>query len=92
MPSHKGIQNNHDLVTPGGFRITNLAEESAVKIYSVNGDLIRSYSTDQVPGAQVCWDGRDESGKLAPSGVYLFVAFVEATGASAVGKVAVVRR
>jgi ligand-binding sensor domain-containing protein len=78
--------------TPGGFRITNLAEESAVKIYSVNGDLIRSYSTDQVPGAQVCWDGRDESGKLVPSGVYLFVAFVESTGASAVGKVAVVRR
>jgi hypothetical protein len=78
--------------TPGGFRITNLAEESAVKIYSVNGDLIRSYSTDQVPGAQVCWDGRDESGKMVPSGVYLFVAFVESTGASAVGKVAVVRR
>jgi len=78
--------------TSGGFRITNLAEESAVKIYSVNGELIRSYSIDQVPGAQVCWDGRDDSGQLVPSGVYLFVAFVESTGASAVGKVAVVRR
>jgi len=78
--------------TPGGFRITNLAEESEVKIYSINGELIRSYEMDQVPGAQVCWDGRDDSGKLVPSGIYLFVAFVESSGASAVGKVAVVRR
>jgi len=76
----------------GGFRVTNLAEGSAVKIYSISGELMRNYSTDQVPGAQVCWDGRDDSGKLVPSGVYLFVAFIEASGASAVGKVAVVRR
>ncbi len=86
---HEG---NANCGTSGGFRITNLAEESAVKIYSVNGELIRSYSIDDVPGAQVCWDGRDSSGKLVPSGVYLFVAFVESSGASAVGKVAVVRR
>jgi ligand-binding sensor domain-containing protein len=75
-----------------GFHITNLAEESAVRIYNVAGELIRKYDADQVPGAQVCWDGRDDSGKLVPSGVYLFVAFIESSGASAVGKVAVVRR
>ena len=86
---HEG---NANCGSQSGFRITNLAEESAVKIYSVNGELIRSYSTDEVPGAQVCWDGRDTAGKLVPSGVYLFVAFVESSGASAVGKVAVVRR
>jgi ligand-binding sensor domain-containing protein len=78
--------------TPGGFRITNLAEESAVKIYTINGELVRNFATEQVPGAQVCWDGRDDSGDMVPSGVYLFVAFVKSTGASAVGKVAVVRR
>lgn len=75
-----------------GFHITNLAEESAVRIYNVAGELIRDYPTEQVPGAQVCWDGRDDSGQLVPSGVYLFVAFVESSGASKVGKVAVVRR
>lgn len=75
-----------------GFHINNLAEESAVKIYTINGELIRSYTTEEVPGAQVCWDGRDGSGQLVPSGIYLFVAFVESSGASAVGKVAVVRR
>ncbi|MDZ7290434.1 MAG: hypothetical protein ONB44_14410 [candidate division KSB1 bacterium] len=73
------------------FSITNLAEDSAVKIYNIAGELIRSYSVEQVPGAEACWDGRDESGKLVPSGIYLFVAYIEATGASAVGKVAVIR-
>jgi ligand-binding sensor domain-containing protein len=78
--------------TQTGFRITNLSEDVAVKVYSINGELIRSFSLEQVPGAQVCWDGRDGSGKLVPSGVYLFVAFNESSGASMVGKVAVVRR
>jgi ligand-binding sensor domain-containing protein len=76
----------------GGFRITNLAEDSAVKIYNIAGELVRSYPAEMVPGAQVCWDGRNESGNLVPSGVYIFVAFVESSGASGVGKVAVVRR
>jgi hypothetical protein len=75
-----------------GFHITNLAEKSGVRIYNVAGELIRDYPAEEVPGAQVCWNGRDKSGRLVPSGVYLFVAFVESSGASAVGKVAVVRR
>jgi flagellar hook assembly protein FlgD len=76
----------------GGFHISNLAEGSAVKIYNIAGELIRSYPVENVPGAQVCWDGRDESDKLVPSGIYIYVAFIEATGARKVGKVAVVRR
>jgi ligand-binding sensor domain-containing protein len=75
-----------------GFHITNLAKDSGVRIFNVAGEVVRDYPAEQVPGAQVCWDGRDESGRLVPSGVYLFVAFVESGGASAVGKVAVVRR
>jgi ligand-binding sensor domain-containing protein len=75
-----------------GFQIINLAEDSAVKIYNIAGELVRSFSVEQVPGARVCWDGRDESEQLVPSGIYVYVAFIEATGASAVGKVAVVRR
>jgi ligand-binding sensor domain-containing protein len=76
----------------GGFRITNLAERSAVKIFNIAGELIRSFSVEEVPGAQICWNGRDASENLVPSGIYFFVAFVEDTGASAVGKVAVIRR
>ena len=74
------------------FVITNLAENSAIRIYAIDGTLIKSYPRDQVPGAQVIWDGRDDQGALVPSGVYLFMAFIEETGASAVGKVAVIRQ
>jgi len=59
---------------------------------AIHRELIFSYTNDEMPGAQACWDGRDSAGKLVPSGVYPFVAFVESAGASAVGKVAVVRR
>ncbi len=74
------------------FVINNLAANSTVKIYSIDGRLMRSYAREEVPGAQVVWDGRDDNGEFVPSGVYLFVAFIEETGTSAVGKVAVVRR
>jgi len=74
------------------FVITNLAENSAVKIYTASGKLVKTFPRDAVPGAQVVWDGRDEEDKLVSSGVYIFMAFIEETGQSAVGKVAVVRR
>jgi ligand-binding sensor domain-containing protein len=75
-----------------GFRIANLAEDTAVKIYNVAGELVRIFSSEQIPGAQVCWDGRDESGELVPSGVYIYLAFIADSGIRAAGKVAVVRR
>lgn len=88
-----GYPNPFRLGEQGGrFIITNLAENVAVKIFSIDGTLIKSFGREQVPGAQIAWDGRDEKGELVPSGVYLFMAFVEETGASAVGKVAVVRQ
>ncbi|MBC6947609.1 flagellar hook capping protein, partial [candidate division KSB1 bacterium] len=56
------------------------------------GELVRSFAREQVPGAQVIWDGRDNDGKLVPSGVYFFMAYIEETGVSKAGKVAVIRR
>lgn len=76
----------------GRFVITNLAERAAVKIFTIEGALIKTFTLEQVPGAQVSWDGRDDKGELVPSGVYLYMAFIEETGASAVGKVAVIRQ
>ena len=76
----------------GSFIITNLAENSAVKIYSAEGKLMRSYPREEILGAQITWDGFDQKGTAVPSGVYLLVAFIEETGASAVGKVVVIRR
>lgn len=74
------------------FVINNLSANSTVKIYGVDGRLHRTFRREEVPGAQVVWNGKDDNGAYVPSGVYLFIAFIEETGASAVGKVAVVRR
>ncbi|MGH7598628.1 MAG: two-component regulator propeller domain-containing protein, partial [bacterium] len=73
-----------------GFCIDQLGDKNAVKIFNIAGELVRSYSPDNITGGQVCWDGRDKSKNLVPSGVYIFVAYND-NGASAVGKVAVVR-
>lgn len=88
-----GYPNPFRLGEAGGrFVISNLAENSAVKIFSASGELIRTFTREQIPGAQVIWDGRDSSNQLVPSGVYFFMAYIEETGNSAVGKVAVIRR
>ncbi len=89
----KGHPNPFRISEQGGkFVITNLAERAAVKIYAIDGTLVKSYGREQVPGAQISWDGRDDKGELVPSGVYLFMAVIAETGASKVGKVAVIRQ
>jgi ligand-binding sensor domain-containing protein len=72
------------------FTITNLAENTTVVIYNGSGKRIRRFDASEIQGAQVFWDGRDEKNNLVPSGVYVFLAFVEG-GISATGKVAVIR-
>jgi hypothetical protein len=43
--------------------------EAAIRIYAVSGRLVRTIPA--TPGAAtVSWDGRDENGRDAPSGVY----------------------
>ncbi|MEF3694565.1 MAG: FlgD immunoglobulin-like domain containing protein [Candidatus Cloacimonadota bacterium] len=59
----------------GGSILIKLEEEAnpALEIYNLRGQLIRSFH----PGAlsrgthQINWDGRDQSGKPAASGIYL---------------------
>lgn len=49
---------------------TGLVSGSTVKIYTISGRLIRTIDASQL-GATVTWDGRDENGKLPPSGIYI---------------------
>lgn len=73
------------------FTIKNLMKRSGVTIYTEDGRQIRKYAPGSILGSQVVWDGRDADGNLVSSGIYLFVAHTE-DGASAVGKVAVIRK
>ncbi len=45
-----------------------------LKIYSINGSLVRTLVSDTMPAGNYDfeWDGKSEAGKLVSSGVYLF--------------------
>lgn len=53
--------------------ILNTPSEVSLKIYNVNGEeIITLVSGHQQPGAKtVHWDGRDNQGRMMPSGIYI---------------------
>ena len=46
----------------------------SLKIYSINGELIKTFFEKELPAGNYVtrWDGTNESGSAAPSGVYLY--------------------
>ena len=77
----------------GYYFLKYLKQGSSVKIFTVNGKLVRELSPDTglVDGSRAKWDGRDEQGNLVPSGVYLYTAY-DQEGQSVAGKIAVIRK
>jgi ligand-binding sensor domain-containing protein len=85
-------------IFPSPFRIPSsipmtvegLKDESSLKIMTLNGEVMRSIPNSEVQGYQAYWDGRDTSGQLVGTGVYL-IAVYDKSGAATIGKVAVIR-
>ncbi len=52
----------------------SVSEEVRIQIYNVTGQLIRTYDLGYQPAGSysVSWDGRNESGDVTASGVYLY--------------------
>ncbi len=81
------------------FIIKNLMQNSSVKIFTVNGRLVRQLTsktilddgTIAVDGGRAYWDGKDALGKKVASGIYLYLVYTE-DGKSTAGKFAVIRR
>ena len=79
------LNGNNNLVT-----IDGLIRDTDIKILTISGKLVKQYSS---PGGRVAvWDGRDDFGKLVPSGVYFIVAFDKEGNSVAKGKIAVLRK
>jgi len=72
------------------FYIENLAVGASVRIFTPEGRLVRQIPAAQIYGARVNWDGRNDSGDLVASGIYLYLVTTE-SGLSRAGKVAVLR-
>lgn len=47
-------------------------EGVTIRVYSINGELVRTWAEDETEGKDtIDWDGRNDSGKVVGSGVYL---------------------
>ena len=67
------------------------AGEIDVSVYRVDGSFVRRISGGTISGNEfsVRWDGRDDRGNAAPSGVYFYA--VRSAGFSAAGKMLLAR-
>lgn len=68
--------------------IEGLAAETELRITTISGILVRRLRTRS---RVTLWDGRDDSGELVSSGIYLLHAVSEQSGEGAVGKISVLR-
>lgn len=70
--------------------IDGLIKDSDIKIITASGALVNQFSS---PGGKVAyWDGKDLSGKLVGSGIYLIVAYDKEGNSVVTGKVAVLKK
>jgi len=58
----------HNAVT-----IDYISEKSAVYIFDSSGRRVRFFSTNELRGGAVAWDGKNESGKLVAPGLYHYM-------------------
>ncbi len=68
--------------------IDGLTEATEILITTVEGVVVRRFASR---GGRARWDGRDQSGRETPSGMYLVVAVGEDGGSRAFGKLAIIR-
>jgi ligand-binding sensor domain-containing protein len=72
------------------LKIDGLVENSSVKIFSLNGDVIAEFTS---PGGKIAsWDGRDKKGNYPPSGIYMVVGFTQDGSKVGKGKLAIIKK
>jgi hypothetical protein len=73
-----------------GLKIDGLIENSIIKIITLNGEVMNEFDS---PGGRIAlWDGRTENNELAPTGIYIIVAYNKDGSKVGTGKVAIVRK
>ncbi len=72
------------------LRVEGLAENSVVKVATIDGVLVRTLNSQGSRAA--VWDGRNDRGEFVASGVYLISGFSETSGETAVVKAMVLHK
>lgn len=75
---------------PVNINISGLVRDSEIKIFTVSGKMVANFVS---PGAGIAtWDGKDSSGELVQSGVYLIVAYDKDGSNVGTAKVAIIKK
>jgi len=70
--------------------IDGLIKNSSIRIFSINGNLIRDFKS---PGGKIAfWDGKDFSGNYVSTGIYIIVAYDEEANNVKTSKIAVIKK
>lgn len=69
--------------------IDGLADDSEIKIVTIDGNLIANLETT---GRVATWDGKNQFGEYASPGVYLLISSSASSDKSGIAKIAVVRK
>ena len=69
-PTRRTIVKSRIGVKYPGFEFKNMKEGDVLKIYNVNGKKIREITSGTAEG--FVWDGKDDSGDWAKSGIYIY--------------------
>ncbi|MDQ3021766.1 MAG: hypothetical protein M3R36_14525 [Bacteroidota bacterium] len=73
-----------------GLKIDGLVENSVVKIITLNGEIINEFDS---PGGRIAtWNGMNANNELAPTGIYIIVAYNKDGSKVGTGKVAIVKK
>ncbi len=75
------------------FTLTHLKANSSVKIFTLNGTLVRTLQSNgrYVDGSRAVWNGKDNNGQTVASGIYIYMAYTQ-DGETQSGKIAVIRQ
>jgi hypothetical protein len=87
----QNVPNPFNPVTEIGFSVPEGAGVVTLAIHNVNGQLVRTLVDGPLPGGQsvAVWDGRDDSGRRAATGVYF--AALDAGGQSVFRKMILIK-
>ncbi len=56
-----------------GVTFANLTADATIKIFTVTGDLVRRIDVTSADGGQKTWDGLNDDGGRAASGIYYYL-------------------
>lgn len=73
-----------------GLKIDGLIENSVIKIITLSGEIMIEFDS---PGGRIAtWNGMNQNNELAPTGIYIIVAYNKDGSKVGTGKVAIVKK